>query len=374
METPSLLSLALCLAGPSCSGGSSGEPPAPPTPTEITFPGIGTSGLLITGIFDPSIELDPVGGRLWMSFSEVLASTLWPIPNSRIESRIAWSNDAGASWTDAGLVIHASEDVLLPLPPPLDAGTWKSEVPSLVRDPGAPPNERWKVLSHRYLEINGTQHFEHGWIGLSSAPDPTGPWTPERKLFAGSLYLVEDDGIIGPPEVQLNELHPDLAAAQVLSEPGMMATEDSLYVSLLAANADSPQSRIVLLELPHATETWEYRGTLLYNAIDGPLFAVDGFSAPELYQTQSKTMLIATPQINDMYGGTFIFEVEDLETGTLKRTAGVPEIAFQHFGKPGSHNGASTFVPAATGSGLIFSEVELVAPIDFRILETHLIP
>ncbi len=120
--------------------------------------------------------------------------------------------------------------------------------------------------------MNGIQLFDHGWIALRTAPSPSGPWSPERKLFTGSIYNTGDDVIIGPPEVALHLLHADLNGCLVFSEPAMLATPGSLYVALLGAEGTSTNGRIALIRLQHSTAAWEYRGSLLVNAQDGPPF------------------------------------------------------------------------------------------------------
>lgn len=164
-----LLALGAILLIPAC-GRDGGGGSVAPAPVEIAFPGVGSKG-----IFDPSLAADAAGEKVWMAYSEVLDSFLWPGRNDRIQSRLARSDDAGATWTDANVPLNAAEDVVLPQAPPNDAGTWNHEVPALVHDPGAPAAEQWKVLWHRYLWVNGARAFQHGWIALKSAPSPTGP-------------------------------------------------------------------------------------------------------------------------------------------------------------------------------------------------------
>ena len=352
------------------AGCSSSSPPPAATSVEITFAGVGQNG-----IFDPSLATDPATGRIWMTYSEVSDSVLWPTQNTRIETRLAFSDDAGASWTDTGTVINPAEDITLPQPAPNNAGTWTNEVSALVHDPGAPASERWKLLWHRYLQINGNRAFQHGWIGLRTAAAPTGPWSAERKLFVGLLYDPVNDVTIGPPEVQLDQLDAELNAVLVFTEPGMVATAGSLFVALLAGEGTSQNGRIILLELPHASPTWRYRGSFLVNAQDGPALGFHGFSAPALYVQGSTHYLLATPQTNDMYQGTFVFEIADLQTATLVRAGSVPTTILEvPPSTPGVFSGAAGYVSEATASGIIISEAVLTPPVFFRIFASRLIP
>ena len=342
----------------------------PPSPVEITIAGVGPQG-----IFDPSLASDPATGLLWMSYSEVMDSAMWPGQNLAIQTRLAWSGDAGATWGDSGSVINPAIDVVLPLAPPNDAGTWEQEVPALVHDPGAQAAERWKLLWLRYMQVNGAPAFQHSWLALRTAPDPAGPWSPERKLFVGLGYDSINDVTIGPPEVLVHQLDPELSGVLGVAEPGFLATSSALYVTLLAAEGGSQVGRIALLEWPHPGGPWKYVGSFLVNAIDGPLLGYHGFSAPELFEQNGNTYLIATPQTNDVYQGTQVFQVADLESALLERVAGVPVLALEVFGTPGTHNGAAGYVEQAGASGLIYSEVDTTQfPLFFRIFKSFMAP
>ncbi len=348
-----------------CSGGGAEVPPAP-APFEIDFPAVAP-----LGVFDPSLAFEASTGRLWMAYSAVADSMMWPGRNTAIHSRLASSDDGGASWDDAGLALNTAVDVVIPLPPPNEAGTWTNEVPCLVEDPGAPAAERWKLFWHHYLVIDGVRQFQHGWIGMISAPALRGPWSDERKLFVGSIYDPADDAILGAPEVHVETLHPDLALTVACTEPGAIATADSLFVTMLAAAAAPNDGRIILLELPRDSGTWQYRGTFLRNGTDAAAFGHDGFSAPSLYADGAVLRLIVTPQTANVYHGTLVFEVADLLTASLVRDAGVPRTVFELAGPPGTHSGAADFEPQASASGLVYSEVLLTPPLHFRILASR---
>src|SRR5690242_9835397 len=111
-----------------------------PSPISIAFPGR-------HGIGDPSLAESPAGSdRVWMSYSAVDPSPSWP-QNKFVESlRIAFSDDQGVTWTDAGSPISSFTDVTLPFPAPLNAGTWVNEVSQIVYDQNALPGQKYKVL------------------------------------------------------------------------------------------------------------------------------------------------------------------------------------------------------------------------------------
>ena len=73
--------------------------------TPVTIPGVAERG-----IFDPSIAATPLGQRAWMSYSAVNPSRRFPDRNTRvIGTRLAYSDDAGATWNDAVRSIQGSD-------------------------------------------------------------------------------------------------------------------------------------------------------------------------------------------------------------------------------------------------------------------------
>jgi hypothetical protein len=67
----------------------------------------------------------------------------WPAANTRVvRTRLARTDDQGASFVEVAANLTSFPDVTLPLAPPNDAGTWIAEVSSLVWDEGALPAER----------------------------------------------------------------------------------------------------------------------------------------------------------------------------------------------------------------------------------------
>ena len=352
-----------------CNSGDPGRTPSEPLPEEIVFDGIGTRG-----IFDPCIALDPDTGRIWMSYSLVGDSAMWPDRNSTVSTRLAFSDDAGKTFQGAGLPVNTAEDVVLPLAPPNDAGTWNHEVSAIACDPGAPADQRWKMLWHRYLWVNGIQHFEHGWIAMRTAPAPDGPWSAERKLFAGSLYDSANDVTIGPPEVVLDQLDPALAGCLAFSEPGMVAAPDALYVALLGPEFDD--NRILLLKWPHPNPagTWQYLGSFLTGKANAAPLGYDGFSAPDMFAEDDTFFLMVTPQTANRYLGVFVFEIEDLEQAKLVQDAGGPVPVMELYGADTTHNGAATYIPEASQCGILYSEVYPTPPLYFRIYKSFRFP
>ncbi|MBP7585274.1 MAG: hypothetical protein KBA61_14635 [Spirochaetes bacterium] len=222
MVRPTSSSLAVCAAAivclalfSACSGDGTARTDSR---GRIVFDGVGEQG-----IFDPSLARDPASSRIWMSYSEV-DNSAWstnPSYNHLIHTRIAYSDDAGNDWTDAGILVNTSEDVTITVDEVDHQGTWVHEVSALVFDPDDDPGKRWKIFWHHYLWLDGAQLFQHGWIGMKSAPSPAGPWSAERKIFVGSMYDAASDAILGTPEVRLDQLHADLDSAALVRDGGM---------------------------------------------------------------------------------------------------------------------------------------------------------
>lgn len=362
-----VLAISFLAVFPACGG--DGEPNINGR-GRITFDGVGEQG-----IFDPSPARDPASSRIWMSYSEVDHSkwSVDPAYNHLIHTRIAYSDDSGSSWSDAGIIINESFDELITVSGVDHEGTWVHEVSALVYDPGeTDPARRWKLYWHHYLWLDGLQLFQHGWIGVKTAPAPDGPWSAERKLFVGKIYDTGSDAVLGPPEVHLDTVHADLANCLAFSEPGLLAANGALYLCMLGAEGSSTNGRIILLKSANSGSTWTYLGTLLLNATDGPALGCHGFSAPAMFTKGGKYYLMASPQANDWYSGTVVFEIADLDTAAVVRDGGMPRVLVRVNGSAGSFNGAAGYIPEATGSGIIYSEAFLNETPRFRIFMSRI--
>lgn len=190
------------------------------------------------GIFDPSLADTGPAARAWMSYTAVDPSPRWPDENTRTETtRLAYSDNHGASWSDLGYRINDIKDFQFGS----KKGTWVNEVSSLIYVPAAAPDDRWQLYWHHYLSVNTKGKFNNGWIGYKGASTPEGlAKAREVKLFAGRVYNNGNDDpasgtsspLAGPPVIQLDKLHDDLSYCLVLSEPGAMANDTGIYLSM----------------------------------------------------------------------------------------------------------------------------------------------
>lgn len=355
----------------------------------LTFPGVGP-----LGIFDPSLASEPGQSRVWMSYSTVEPSYRWTHEHPHtIGTRLAFSEDGGSTWVDAGLAINHPEDVTAPL-----AGracgarpcTWNYEVSSLVYDAGAPVSGRWKILYHRYLLVNGDREFRLGWIGMKVAPFPTAlAKAPETVVMAGSLLHAKVLSELAPAPVAGAGvsadagLMPTLAIAKeclAVTEPGLLAFASDLFLVVHCASGMVPsRGQIVLYRLDRENSAWERVGPFLDNAVDSAALnrqgiPAAGFSAPDLVQMGETVWLSVTPTFLGFpsYRGCYFFRVEDLARARLAR--GAAGVRPEHVLVGRSHHGACAVHSAAPAAGVLLSELHPENAAPFQIFATGMHP
>ncbi|MEZ4253694.1 MAG: exo-alpha-sialidase [Polyangiales bacterium] len=326
------------------------------------------------GVFDPDLVRDPESGRLWLSYSAVDGAP----GRGRVSSHLAYSDDDGDSWCYAGTT-NESETVPLTALPTGITGTsahWSHETSALVHDPGAPTNERWRLVWHRYLHVeDGSgadgRRFEHGWIAQRVSATPEGLLVaPEQKLFSTAAYhatstveAYNDAAPGGTPRVRLDTLE-GLEGCLVATEPALLAVDTTLHFALFCARS-AVDTRVMLIRLDHATEEFRMTGTVV-TASDAATLnpEYDGLNAADLYAQDGGYRLLLTPTTASRYRGCFAFEI-DLTTARLRDDTGDgPDPSFS---LPLGESSDAPFGGACTalaGSrlGLIYGEVRRTAP------------
>ena len=359
-----------------CGGGSSdNEPLTPQTPVVITpnlIP-ITMSGIAIDqGIFDPAPTVDE-NGDIWMSYSNVSLGVSNII---KVETRLGTSSDGGLNWQDAGTTVNTA--ITLPLPVPNDINTLTHEVSRLIYNPfavaaGADP---WIILWHRYLSVlqnNDTVRlFAHGWIGMKSGATAQ-TLSNERKLFTGFLYdPINNSDAFGAPEYPLDTLFSSqLSDCAALTEPGVLAKSNGLYISLLCAKATIP-NKIILLRCDHNMNNCTYLGDLLDGSEANSIKSTyDGFSAPELVAMDNQNYLIVSPTIStgDLYRGCVAYKITDLDNAIVERLSGSP-VASLIIEENGDFNGACGYIKELTGSGIMMGEAFFGGQPIFKLFTT----
>ena len=402
--------LAMCAWLAACGGSSSSsdsvsDPISDPQPERITFAGAGD-----LGIFDPALSRDPVTSRLWMSYSSVETSSFYPPTQYwAVSIRLAFSDDNGGNWQDAGVQLAARVETKLgPLPvnpasPAIAAnsdGIWQSETSTLRYDPGAPAGERWKLLWFQYLNANRHSYFaDYNWIALKMAATPLELATATPiKLFGGAGLQAANTNTTAPvfapiggaPAIQLNtDLTRSVAAADraelnlcIFAEPGLHTTASAIYLVIYCADASTVPVTEYLVYFRcsspcdiTAAASWEYVGRLLTPA-DAPLAGADHhYQAPALIQQNGKTYLLATPvdtSSGDRYNGCRIYQLTDVDGNTLRRSGAAPTEITRVDGDSGTHNGACAGIAGLDG-GLLISQFSASAtPKTFRIIKSQI--
>ncbi len=359
------------------------------TPERVTFVGAGD-----LGIFDPSISKDPSSERLWMSYSSVETSSFYPsIEYWAVSIRLAYSDDNGQIWQDAGVLVAPKiETTVGPMPiiggeiPAASDGIWQSETSSLIYDPSAESeDQRWKLIWSQYLHADSKSLFaDYAWITSKTAATPLGLATATPiKLFSG--FRLQDQSsntetpvfapIGGDPLIRLNlDLQQSLGGADlqdlalcIFAEPGMLATNNALYLAIYCADVSTQPLTENLVYFRcnspcnmQDSQSWEYLGKLLTPEDALSISAGHHFQAPQLIEHNDKTYLIVTlvdTSFGDRYNGCRVDEFVDINSNQLRRENGdLVEVAIID-GEATTHNGACSVISGLNG-GILLSQFE----------------
>ncbi len=366
----------------SCSKKLDGTAPSNPSisPTKLS---VGSVSNL--GIFDPSLTFDNTNNTLWMSYSAVNTSSQLE-PNQRVVStRVASSSDGGVSWLDQGITLAAVNNVTISFPGLPTQGAWQNEVSRILYDPNSVnANDRWKLLTHHYLEVKTTdsntdRRFEHGWISYKKAATPQLlASATEIKLFGAASYDAANNSlggstgspVGGAPIINLQTLHPDLNNCLIFTEPGFLSSASKLYLSLICVEAANYRVVLFFCAQPCAvTSGWSYTKTLLQNS-DAVALGYLNFSASELFNYQNENYLIVSPEglagAPGIYHGCSVYKFSNIDTGALASTSPIKTIS----GNANSFNGACAFNENTT-NGFYYSEANTLEPDAFQIFKSN---
>ncbi|GMR03547.1 MAG: hypothetical protein BMS9Abin22_048 [Gammaproteobacteria bacterium] len=398
-----LTTLVLLFFLTACGGGGSSSVVAP-TPERMTFSGAGD-----LGVFDPSVTRDPGTGRLWMSYSSVdtsiyyVSSLYWAV-----SVRLAYSDDNGVSWQDAGVLVAPKDERLLgPMTeahptgniPANSKGIWQSETPSLIYDPAAPAAERWKLIWFQYLNANLTSFFaDYSWIAMKMAPTPLDLATATPvKLFGGAGLQPQNTITVAPvfapiggaPVIQLNTgITQTVGGANladltlcVFTEPGLHATNSAVYLAIFCADAITNPVTEYLVYFRCSSPcnmtsagSWEYLGRLLTPADAQAATGDDHYQAPALVEKNGKTYLIVTPvdtTSGNRYNGCRVYEFSNVNSNQLLRNSGQLVEVARIDGDASTHNGACAAYSGLNG-GILLSQFEPASPAEtFKIYKSQ---
>lgn len=403
----------LMFASTGCGGGGNSSTPSTPNvapvPERITF---SDSGDL--GIFDPSITRDTTSGQLWMSYSSIntspnYASTVY----WSVSLRLAFSDDNGISWQDAGVVVSPAVERTADLGPMTAAGhpsgivpagstgIWQSEMSSLIYDshPSTPANERWKLIWVQYLHANATSLWvDYSWIAMKTAATPSGlaAATP-IKLFGGVGLQAQNNITVSPvfsptagaPAIQLNTGltqvggGPDVTELNlcIFAEPGLHATNSAIYMAIYCADAaTTPLTEYLVYFRCNSPCTmtnaasWQYLGRLASPTDTQAATGDHHYQAPAWVEKNGKTYLIVTP-VNttsaSRYNGCRVYEFTDINNNQLLRNNGTLVEVARIDGDTNTHNGACAGFSDLSG-GILLSQLGATGTTDaFKIYKSQ---
>ncbi len=374
-------------------GDSDSPPSVTPAPEQLII----TSSPGDLGIFDPSVTRDPTTGRMWMSYSSVDTS---PNYSSQVywavSIRLAYSDDNGVSWQDAGEIAPAVERTdfgpmasTTPSIPANSSGFWQNETSSLVYEPGALAGEEWKLIWFQYLHADQSSLFgDYSWIAMKMASTPQGlvAATP-IKLFGGAGLQADNNNTATPlfspigttPAIQLNTGitptpgGPDPAELNwcIFLEPGLLATNSTLHMSMYCADASSiPATGGVTEYVVHFScnspcnitnaASWKYLGRLLTPRDAQADTGDHHFQAPALIEKSGKIYLTVTPvdtTAGDRYNGCRVYEFVDPNSNQLLRSAGQLVERTRVYGDADTHHGACDAYSGLEG-GFLLSQLK----------------
>jgi hypothetical protein len=353
------------------------------------------------GIFDPSIA--GAGRQLYMTVSGVSSTAAGSsLGVTAVRTYLARSQDQGRTWQLVGGVVNPDVEASLDDFPSPHRGRWQNEVAALAFDPGASHPARWKLFWHQYLNVNGDRRFEHGWLAYKEAetPEQLASARPVKLITARGYDPVNDQSarrtkppLAGPAVIRIQNLHRDLASCAAVSEPGVLAKPDALYLALICFRGSlfgllGVSNHVVLLKCGRpcdATrpEGWSYAGTV-FSQRDAEALGMRKLSAADLFTHDGHSFVIVSPvgtvPGEGAYKGCAVFPFEDLATGAITRDRdGRPRLdAFVELDK-NSFNGACAFMPDGPHRGLVIGQVDFAArpggiEPTFRIFATEVMP
>lgn len=364
----SAVAATLAVALGACNVGSARGPTARAPLSGVVYTPVSIAGEDVgANIFDPSLEY--AGSTGWLAYSDIEGDAR-PV-GPYIHTNIARSRNAGQSWE---LVTRAntSSDAQITGADgrPLD-GVWRYEVPALVHVPedSAAP---WKLFSHRYFStVREDRMFQYGWIAVRSATDPAGPWGPEEALIGTAFTPFTPFST----RVNVAELDPSLRDVVVITEPGVLYQEGTIYLSVSGARRDGVD-RIFLLASNDFGATWRFVANLLTRS-DARRLGAARFDGSSLVEVAGVVFLLATPERNSrQHDGTSVFRFVDVATGALERADGALVVVSQidaqaRFTAGNRDGGQADYDEANTRGGVLFPQTTIeYAPRFFQIFQT----
>ncbi len=283
------------------------------------------------GIFDPSlVSTGNATFPLLMSFSSVGSTN-----NISTDLAVFTNNNI---WVWVSRVNAAQLNVTLPCAGGQCVGSLISEVSSIIIDAADPdPLRRIKVFSHMYIVTNTNElHYDEGYIALSTAPAPEGPWEHEALLgWAGASPL-------STSAHQILTDFPSLSDCVIFTEPGALVDKDGSGILLALGCASLPTTpggaariRVVLLASSDHGASWTLRTPSLVDSSDAARlgYLIPSINAANLLVApDGGTLIIVSPSAEIVpnfsgYVGCLVLRIDPHNASDVVRdAAGVPVV------------------------------------------------
>jgi hypothetical protein len=344
-----------------------------------------------TGFADPALLQDPTRpGRVWMLYSWLSGKPATSAGGAtvgvpHVATRLARSDDGGASWTHEAIVWDASL-VADPegLGPPSYFG---SETPSLTAVADATGVTWYSVRLAYFLEpvTAYMPRFASSWVmrvAAARAPTPAAlAGAPDAVLGTSTTAAAY------APHVRINALSPTLAGCAFFNNPAIFAQGDRLHVVAECLEYDgsvvsAARSRMVVLRTrpvgaPSAW-TWEYVGVLADRALARELGGERLVSATISRAVDGTLLFTATPLAasNGVGTGCVAIELAALDPPAPRRNAAGALIVRARqtaAGDAGWHTGACTH-DAGSATGIVSVAATTSSGLQAELLATGLRP
>lgn len=276
---------------------------------------------LFRGYGDPSLELDPDTGTLWMSYSwlNVVTSDPGPPPvvDFGVRTHLARSDDNGQTFA----YVRDINQVLAETHPDTGVEGWAiHEVSTLVREASG----QWQVMWFHYLDPFGDSASRHAFrYDRSTAMTP-------GQLGDSAEAWIRGSGTSASFGVQHDlSLMPELADCTAFTEPGLYADATGTYLATSCIVIDgqgvrqTAQERLVLLR--EEGDGYSFVSVLL-DAMDATDLGADRMEQADIALARDGTpILMVTPIVDNadpMHQGCVVFEFENFASGSILRDGG----------------------------------------------------
>lgn len=304
------------------------------------------------GVYDPSVEYGE-NGIGYLTYSALLKQ-------GYVDTHLAKSADNGKTWIKIAEVNSSVNDFAV-YKNKIAKGAWRHETPTLVYDKDEPDkNKKWKLFWVKgfaklpYRESDVIWDYVQVWYKYAATPEEL-PRAKGMPLFGSSFCEMPSCFT----KYNLNNFHGDLEDVVFYMEPGSLAYNNVLYLTLSAVSVKDGQRTILLSSFDHG-EVWKYEGILTdKNDIIIPDYPILTSSA--LAEENGKIFLLVSPRGKGSvgYNGVYAFEFEDISRGKLKRNKEGKLIVNKHIPPISSENiggGQSEYDSKNSYGGIIMSQ------------------